>query len=62
MFEIKEDGDYILATINMYKYECAVTDIIKIIGYAEIINPTELRVVAEEDLEKIIMKYKKSFV
>lgn len=62
VFEIKEDGDYILATINMYKYECAVTDIMKIIGYAEIINPTELRTVAEEGLEKIIMKYKNSFV
>ena len=42
----------------MYKYECAVTDIMKIIGYAEIIKPAELRIIAEEELEKIIMKYK----
>lgn len=62
VFEIKEDGDYLLATINMYKYECAVTDIMKIIGYAEIINPTELRIIAEEELEKIIMKYKNSIM
>ncbi len=58
VFEIKEEGDYILATINMYKYECAVTDVMKIIGYAEIINPTELRAIVEEELENIIMKYK----
>ncbi len=58
VFEIKEEGDYIIATINMYKYECAVTDVMKIIGYAEIINPTELRAIVEKELENIIMKYK----
>jgi exosome complex RNA-binding protein Csl4 len=62
VFEIKEDGDYVLAKINMYKYECAVIDILKIIGYAEIINPAELRAAAEQELEKIIVKYKNSFI
>ncbi len=60
VFEIKEAGEYIIATINMYKYEYAARDIVDIIGYAEIIAPMELRAVAKEELEKSIRKYKDS--
>ena len=58
VIEIKEDEDYILATINMYGFQFAVDDIMKIIRYAEVIKPFELRVFIESELSRISMKYK----
>jgi predicted DNA-binding transcriptional regulator YafY len=58
VLEIKVDEDYILATINMYGFQFAVDDIMKIIRYAEIIKPIELRDYVESELSRILLKYK----
>ncbi|MBK1813151.1 WYL domain-containing protein [Clostridium sp. YIM B02505] len=58
VLEINVDKDYIIATINMYKYQFAVDDIMKIVRYVEIIRPIELRTFVESELNRILMKYK----
>lgn len=60
VLEIKVDNDDILATINMYGYEFAIDDIMKIIRYAEVIQPIELRTFIESDLQKILLNYTSS--
>lgn len=58
VIETKEDEGYIIATINMYKYQFAVDEIMKIIRYAEVIKPIELRAFVESELNRILLKYK----
>jgi predicted DNA-binding transcriptional regulator YafY len=58
VLEIKVDEDYIVATVNMYGYQFAVDDIMKIIRYAEVIKPIELRAFVESELSRILLKYK----
>jgi len=41
----------------MYQYETATEDILKIIGYVEIIEPVELRKYVEEILSHMAKKY-----
>jgi predicted DNA-binding transcriptional regulator YafY len=57
VYKIEEANNYIEATINMYKYESAKEDILKIIGYTEVISPAELRKYVEEELRNIIRRY-----
>ena len=57
VLEIKVDKDYVIATINMYKYQFAVDDIMKIIRYSEVIEPVELRAFVESELSRILLKY-----
>jgi predicted DNA-binding transcriptional regulator YafY len=57
VLEIKDDEDYILATINMYGFQFAADDIMKIIRYAEVIKPIELRAFVESELSRISTKH-----
>lgn len=57
--EIKEDGNYLLATINMYGYEFAINTILKMIRDVEVIGPLELKVSIAKELDNIIKRYKK---
>jgi predicted DNA-binding transcriptional regulator YafY len=57
VLEIKVDEDYIVATINMYGYQFAVDDIMKIIRYAEVIKPIELRAFVQSELSRILLRY-----
>lgn len=58
VLEIKVAEDCILATINMYGFQFAVDDIMKIIRYVEVIKPAELRAFVESELSRILLKYK----
>jgi Predicted transcriptional regulator len=58
VLEITEEEDDIVATVNMYGFQFAVNDIMKIIRYAEVIKPIELRTFVESELSSILMKYK----
>lgn len=58
VLEIKADEDYLLAAINMYGFQFAVEDIMKILRYAEVIKPIELRSFVESELNRILLKYK----
>lgn len=60
IYKIEETENYIDATINMFKYEFAVNDVIRIIGYVEIISPAELRCYVKGELCNIIRKYNSS--
>ncbi len=57
IYQIKEEKDYVEASINMYQYEIATEDILKIIGYVEVIEPIELRIYVEEILSRMAKKY-----
>lgn len=57
IYEIKEDINYVEATINMFKCEFAKDDILEIIGYVEVLKPAELRNYVEEELSNILRKY-----
>lgn len=52
-----EEGGYILATVNMFGYECAAADMTKIIGYAEVISPAELRTFVKDELNRLSEVY-----
>lgn len=58
IYKIEETEDYIEAAVNMFKYEWAVEDVLEIIGYAEVVEPEELRNYAEDILCNMIDKYK----
>lgn len=58
VLEIKVNEDYMLATINMYGFQFAVDDIMKIIRYAEVIKPIELRAFVESELSRMLLKHK----
>lgn len=60
IYKIEEKENYIDATINMFKYEFAVNDLIRIIGYVEVISPEELRSYVKGELCNIIRKYNSS--
>lgn len=57
IYKIKEAEYYIDATINMYKYEYAIYDILDIISYAEILEPQELRDYAKGKLYTMLENY-----
>lgn len=57
IYQIKEEKDYVEATLNMYHYETATEDILKFIGYVEVIEPVELRKFVEERLNHMVKKY-----
>lgn len=57
VLETKVEEDYIFATVNMYGFQFAVDDIMKIIRYAEVIKPIELRHFVKSELNKILSKY-----
>lgn len=57
VYKIEEANNYLEATINMYKYDFAKEDILKIIGYVEVLSPEELRSYVEEELCNIIRRY-----
>lgn len=57
IYQIKEEKDYVEASINMYHYETAAEDILKIIGYAEVLEPVELRTFVVERLNHMAKKY-----
>lgn len=58
VLSINEEEDYILATINMYGFQFAIEDIMKIIQNAEVIKPIELRDFVESELSRMLSKYK----
>lgn len=58
VLEIKAEEDYLLATVNMYGFQFAADDIMKIIRYAEVIEPIEVRDFVESELNRILLKYK----
>jgi predicted DNA-binding transcriptional regulator YafY len=58
VLEIKVENDYMLVTINMYGFQFAINDIMKIIRYAEVIMPIELRAFVERELSRILLTYK----
>ncbi len=49
--------DHIIATINMYGFSFAVNDAMKLIRFAEIIEPIELRSFIENELNRISLMY-----
>lgn len=51
IYKIEVGDKYIDATINMFKYEFAVEDVLAIIGYAEILKPKELRNYVNEKMK-----------
>jgi len=55
-----EDGEYILATVNMFGYESAAADMMKKIGYMEVISPPELRTTVKKELNRLYEVYHKS--
>lgn len=57
VLELKTDGDFILATINMYGFQFAVNDVMTIIRYAEVIKPIELRDFVESELNRLLLQY-----
>ncbi|MFT4146983.1 MAG: YafY family protein [Mobilitalea sp.] len=58
VLELKEAKGFIFATINLHKYEFAVDEIMKIVRYAEVIEPLELRTNIKNELRRIILNYK----
>jgi predicted DNA-binding transcriptional regulator YafY len=58
VLDTKIEEDYIIVTINMYGFQFAVDDIMKLIRYAEIIKPIELRTFVESELSRILLMYK----
>ena len=55
--KLKEENDYIIATVNMYEYESACCDIMNIIGNVEVLKPNELRDFVKTRLKHIIKMY-----
>ncbi|MDF2845043.1 MAG: hypothetical protein K0R00_3469 [Herbinix sp.] len=57
VLKIKEEEDFIFATINLHKFEFAVDEIMKIVRYVEVINPIELRTFIKNELNRILKDY-----
>lgn len=57
IYKVKESDDYCEVTINMYQYECTRRDILKIMGYVEVLKPKELRSYLIEELNQVIRRY-----
>lgn len=57
IYKVEEQGDYIKATINLYKYDYAKDYILGLMGYGEVISPLELRAYAQEELRKRLKDY-----
>lgn len=55
--ELKYEEEYILAEVNMHKYEYACFEVMDIVGHAEILQPVELRTFVNKELEKLLRKY-----
>lgn len=57
VYEIKEVDHAYEVTLNLYHYERAKREILKMTGYAEVIRPEKLRNDLIEELKQIIKKY-----
>ncbi|MFZ5354011.1 MAG: helix-turn-helix transcriptional regulator [Bacillota bacterium] len=57
VIDYKEKGNYIEALINMHGYKFAMKEAMNIIGYAEIVEPAELRDYTKNALYTIISRY-----
>jgi len=60
IYETHVDNDYIIAVVNMHKYEFACHEAMDIVGKAEIMEPLELRLYIKERLKTIILDYSNS--
>lgn len=58
ILETEEDGDNIFASVNMYDYEYAAANIMKIADLAEVISPLELRAFIMDKINSIIKIYR----
>lgn len=57
VYDSKKDGDYIMAEVNMHKYEFACCEAMDIAGRAEILAPEELRKFVKDKLSEIFKYY-----
>lgn len=57
VYEVEETNNYLQATINLYKYDTAKEDILKIISFVEVLSPVELRSYVEEELLHMARRY-----
>ncbi|MCM1992181.1 helix-turn-helix transcriptional regulator [Oceanirhabdus seepicola] len=57
ILEIKQDKHYVIATINMHKYEFACEEVRDVLGYGEILRPSEMREFVKNELNNLILKY-----
>ncbi|GKX68511.1 helix-turn-helix transcriptional regulator [Inconstantimicrobium mannanitabidum] len=58
VYKIEEAENHMDVTVNMFKYEFAVNDVLGIIGYIEVLNPPELRSYVQQELINIMDRYK----
>jgi len=57
ILEIKQDKNYVIATMNMHKYEFACDEVRDVLGYGEILRPSELREFVRNELNDLFVKY-----
>jgi predicted DNA-binding transcriptional regulator YafY len=57
IYEAEETGEYIVAKVNMHKFEFACTKALEIVWHVEILNPVELRNYVQEKLFDISKVY-----
>lgn len=57
VYESVEKDDYILATVNMHKYEFACNEVNEIVWDVEIQSPMELRNYVKEKVSKVLKMY-----
>jgi len=60
ILEIKQDKYYLITTINMHKYEFACEEARDILGYGEILRPSEMREFVKSELDDLLIKYQKT--
>lgn len=58
VYKTEEKGEYILAEINMHKYEFACNEVTEILWHTEILNPIELRNYVKQRVENVLNKYR----
>ncbi|WBW97793.1 helix-turn-helix transcriptional regulator [Oceanirhabdus sp. W0125-5] len=57
ILEIKQDKHYFITTINMHKYEFACEEVRDILGYGEILRPSEIREFVKSELNDLLAMY-----
>ncbi|MFP4016297.1 MAG: helix-turn-helix transcriptional regulator, partial [Halanaerobiales bacterium] len=57
VFTLDHRGGFVIASVNMHKYDFACTEVKEIIGLVEVMEPEEIRLYARKELNKLVKKY-----
>lgn len=57
VYEVREEGGHLVAAVNMHRFDLALDEVLDVMGYAEVLEPRELRDHVREKITQLAEVY-----